>query len=118
MSISCTTAYGPQESADMKKKALFWNYLCEEATRANNEGKGFVLQGDLNCWLGSKIIPGDVREQNRNGKLFETFLKNNNLTGVNSLPLCKGVTTREKIKNGIISRSVPTCSSKCDRNEN
>ena len=34
MGISCTTAFGPQESADIKKKTEFWNYLTEEATRA------------------------------------------------------------------------------------
>lgn len=106
MTISCTTAYGPQKNADIKKKTAFWNYLSEEATRASNEGKGFVLQGDLNSWLGSKIIPGDVREQNRNGKLFETFLTTNNLTVVNALPLCKGVTTRSRTINGSMSKSV------------
>ena len=100
LAISCTTAYGPQENASIEKKTTFWNYLTEEAVRANKEGMGFVLQGDLNCWLGNKIIPGDLREQNKNGKLFENFLTTNGLTVVNSLPLCKGVTTRARMRNG------------------
>ena len=54
MTLSCTTAYGPQENADIKKKTAFWNYLSEEATRVSKEGKGFLLQGDLNSWLGQK----------------------------------------------------------------
>ena len=70
MSISCTSAYGPQENASAEKKKNFWEYLGEEAVRAKEEGKGFIVQGDLNAWLGPNIIPGDKRPQNKNGKLF------------------------------------------------
>ena len=106
LAISCTTAYGPQENACIEKKTKFWNFLTEEAVRANKEGMGFVLQGDLNCWLGKRIIPGDTREQNKNGKLFENFLTYNRLTVVNSLPLCQGVTTRARMRNGAMVESV------------
>ena len=105
MTISCTTAYGPQENADIEKKKLFWNYLGEEANKAKTEGYGFLLQGDLNAWLGFKIIPGDKREQNRNGKMFERFLKENKLTVVNSLPLCQGLETR-RLKKGVLVESI------------
>ena len=71
MQISCTTAYGPQEKDQLSKKEAFWQYLDEEAKRAEEEGKGFILQGDLNAWLGNKLLPGDPRAQNKNGKLFE-----------------------------------------------
>ena len=93
MSISCTTAYGPQENDLKEKKVFFWHFLEEQAKRANNLGKGFVLQGDLNAWLGNNIISKDPQKQNENGKLMEIFLTQNNLTVVNSLDLCKVVFT-------------------------
>ena len=56
MKISCTTAYGPQEKYIFSKKVAFWQYLDEEEKRSEQEGKGFILQGDLNSWLGTKYI--------------------------------------------------------------
>ena len=51
MQISCTTAYGPQEKDSKIKKDNFCQYLDEEAKRADEEGKGFILQGDLNSYV-------------------------------------------------------------------
>ena len=48
MSISCTSAYGPQENASFDKKRDFWQYLGDEAVRADEKGKGFIVQGDPN----------------------------------------------------------------------
>ena len=59
--ISCTTAYRPQEKDPKDKKDAFWQFLDEEALRAENEGNGYILQGDLNAWLGEKLIPKDPR---------------------------------------------------------
>ena len=98
--ISCTTAYGPQNEDTDDKKNNFWQYLDEEAKKADIEGEGFLLQGDLNSWLGSDIIPNDPRTQNNNGKRFHNFLKSNNLTVVNALYLCKGVITRIRSREG------------------
>ena len=64
--------------------------------RSDNEGKGFILQGDLNAWLGKKIIKNDPRDQNKNGKLMEDFVERNELTVVNSLSICKGLITRSR----------------------
>ena len=106
MTISYNTAYGPQENASIEGKNKFWEYLTEQAVEANKEGKGFILQGDLNAWLGPNIIPGDQREQNKNGKLFEAFLNTNKLTVVHSLSLCKGLVTRERNRNGMKIQSI------------
>ena len=101
MQIVCSTAYGPQENDSKEKKSKFWKYCEEDVKRAKSEGKGYILQGDLNSWLSQKIIPNDPRPQNMNGKLMEDFLIQNNLTVVNGLKLCKGVFTRiRKGKNG------------------
>ena len=89
----------------ISKKIEFWSFLEEEAVRARGEGKGFLLQGDLNCWLGPEILPGDIRKQNNNGRLFAQFVEKNNLTIVNSLPLCKGLITRSRIQQGQLIQS-------------
>ena len=96
MQITCVTAYGPQEKEASEKKDMFWQYLEEDAIRANNEGKGFILQGDLNAWLGNKYIAKDPRKQNDNGRHMEDFIVRNHLTVVNGLSVCKGLFTRKR----------------------
>ena len=96
MAITITSAYGPQENAKNETKALIWNYLHDEAKKAKSYGKGCVIQGDLNAWLGPNMLPHDLHEQNRNGALFEKFLKENQLTCVNTLPLTEGLVTRKR----------------------
>ena len=66
MAITITSAYGPQESTNCETKDAFWKYLHEEAHKAKSYGKGYILQGDLNAWLGPTILPGDIHKQNRN----------------------------------------------------
>ena len=105
MVISITSAYGPQESAHIVKKEAFWNYLNVEAQRAKSYGKGFMVQGDLNAMLGPILLPGDLHAQNRNGKYLRTFLKENSLICVNSLPLTEGLITRQRKLLGDIKAS-------------
>ena len=62
MAISVTSAYGPQESANIERKLAFWEYLSQEAQKAKPYGKGYILQGDLNAWLGHKYLPGDLHQ--------------------------------------------------------
>ena len=74
---------------------------------AATDGAGFVLHCDGNLWAGNQVIPGDPRPQNKNGKLFEEFLKrNSNLTVVNGLPQCQGLITRCRIKDGEMEKSI------------
>ena len=81
--------------------------MDEEAKLADREGKGFLLQGDLNSWLGSDIIANDPRPQNNNGKRFSTFLQYNNLTLVNASKSCKGLITRSRTtKEGKVQKSI------------
>ena len=107
MKIRCCVAYGPQEYDNIIKKESFWNYMNQEVHFAKLDGAGFILQFDGNLWAGKKIIPNDPNRQNRNGKFFEQFLKQNNLSVVNSLNLCEGLITRcRKLKNGQVQQSV------------
>ena len=105
--IRCCVAYGCQESDIEDRKNAFWEYLEEEVTLAEESEAGFVLHMDGNLWAGDDIVPGDPRKQNRNGKRFQNFLNNHsNLTVVNSLPLCEGLITRSRNKDGKLENSV------------
>ena len=105
--IRCCVAYGCQESDTEDRKDAFWQYLEEEVSNAEESDAGFVLHMDGNLWAGDDIIPGDPRKQNRNGKKFQNFLEHHpNLTVVNSLPLCKGLITRSRNKDGKYENSV------------
>ena len=115
MAIFVTSAYGPLETAIIARKKAFWKYLTERAQEAKACGKGFIIQGDLNSWLGSKIIPGDNHDQNRNGKLFQAFLEQNKLTCVNSLSLTKGLITRSRKYLGEIKESTIDFYVVCER---
>ena len=107
MKIRCCVAYGCQENAPISKKEKFWQYLNEDVAIAHNTDSGFILQFDGNLWAGPKLIPGDPRPQNRNGKMFENFLNENpHLTVVNSLSLCEGLITRKRHREGRLETSV------------
>ena len=82
-------------------------YIEEKVTAAWDSDSGFILHFDGNLWAGPNLVPGDPRPQNQNGKLFMDFLSRHpNLTVVNSLPICEGLITRSRIKEGIPERSV------------
>ena len=115
MAISVTSAYGPQINDLAPKKRLFWKYLTDQRHKADVSGKGFVVQGDLNCWLGPENLPGDVHHQNSNGKLFQSFLEENKLTCVNSLPMTKGLITRSRKYLGEIKESTIDFYVVCER---
>ena len=105
--VRCCLAYGPQENSSIEKKEAFWNYLDEEVLEAEKDGAGLIFHFDGNLWAGSNIIPGDPKQQNKNGKLFENFLKrNSNLSVVNGLQICEGLITRSRLKGSKLEESV------------
>ena len=107
LKIRCCVAYGVQENHSISRKELFWSYLQEDVNEARKVNNAFILHFDGNLWAGSKIIPGDPRPQNRNGKMFENFLSSNpHLTVVNSLKICEGLLTRVRMRKGKMEGSV------------
>ena len=116
LKIRCCVAYGCQESDKEDRKNAFWDYMDEEVSLAEQSEAGFVLHMDGNLWAGQNIIPGDPKSQNRNGKKFQNFLEQHpNLTVVNSLPLCTGLITRSRNKDGKSEVSVLDFFVVCDR---
>ena len=96
-----------QENDVTEKKDAFRAYLEEDVVRTDASGSGLVKHFDGNLWAGENIVPGDPRKQNRNGKLFEDFLlRNPQLTVVDSLPLCKGLITRRRLREGKLEESI------------
>ena len=98
MIISCTSAYGPQKKHSIETKKAFWTYNDEEVDKAWKDGKGYVLQGDLNARLGPEKLPNDPNPSNENGRLFSDFLNRHpQLSVVNSLAICEGLITRRRV---------------------
>ena len=107
MKIRCCASYGCQENELIERKEKFWNYLDEEVFFAEQSGAGFVLHFDGNLWAGKELVPGDPRQQNRNGKMFEEFLdRHPHLSIVNALPECEGLITRRRLRDGQWEESV------------
>ena len=114
--IRCCVAYGCQETEAIDRKEAFWTYVDEEIYFASQSASGFVMHFDGNLWAGSHIVPGDPRPQNRNGRLFQSFLERHpHLTVVNSLPLCEGLITRIRTREGRVEKSVLDFFVVCDR---
>lgn len=61
---------------------------------------------DANAKIGKSQIKGDPHESTANGKLLCELAKRQNLVIANSLDLCRGVITRERITKDRIERSV------------
>ena len=106
--IRIVVAYGPQENDLKEKKEEFWNFLEEEATKAELIGCGFMVQMDGNVHGGPKLIKGDPNVQNMNGNFFESFLKRNqHLTVANNLNICEGAITRiRNLKNSKTEKAI------------
>ena len=67
-------------------------------TDAESEEHGVILQMDGNLHAGEGLIKDDPNPQNTNGKLFVEFLQQNaSLTVVNSLSICEGLITRQRV---------------------
>ena len=93
--VNIVVAYGPQETALKEKKERFWNFLEEEANKAELLDHGLLIQMDGNLHSGPELIRDDPNPQNRNGKLFMEFLERNSyLTVANQLDVCQGMITR------------------------
>ena len=116
LSVRVTNGYGPQGCESSEKKDKFWQYLQDEVNLCNTQGSGCILMLDSNSWLGCKMIKYDPHVQNQNGKLFETFLKNNsNMQLLNIEDFCEGQITRSRMVNGKNEQSIIDFILVCDK---
>ena len=107
---------GHKSMTILKKKVAFWDYLNKEVQNAAKDGAGLIIQMDGNLWAGDRIIKGDLKVQNQNGKIFEQFLmKNPNLSVINALPICEGKFTRVKTTKTGTSKSILDFFLVCDK---
>ena len=86
--------YGPQEKAPEDMRKSFFMQLDLEIKKSKLAGAFICIEMDSNAKLGSRMIPGDPKEQSENGKLLEKVVFENSLIVVNGTDLCKGVITR------------------------
>ena len=86
--------YGPQEDESDEIREGFFNRIDQEVKSSKLSGSMTCIELDANAKLGSAIIPGDPKEQSKNGKLLEKVVDENELVVVNAKDLCKGVITR------------------------
>ena len=100
--------YGPQLYSSPERKDQFWEYLDREVEEASREQKYLVIQMDSNSWLGDNIIPGDPNKTpNINGKMFRSFLQRHKYIHiVNSMSICAGVITRQRVTQILNEKSV------------
>ena len=85
--------YGPQEGPE-EINSPFFDKLDFEIKSAQLAGTLICIELDANSKLGSKHVPGDPKEQTKNGKLLEKVIEDNDLIVVNGTDLCEGVITR------------------------
>ena len=107
LSVRVTNGYGPQEYDSSDKKDKFWQYLQDEVNISSTQGVGCIFTLDANSWLGHHVLKSDQHVQNRNGKIFGSFLKNNeNINILNSQDFCEGNVTRSRLVNGKNENSI------------
>ena len=92
--VRLINAYGPQEDEKDEIRESFYNRIDQEVKSSKISGAMVCIEMDANAKLGSQYIPGDPREQSKNGKLLEHLLLENDLIVVNAKEICKGVITR------------------------
>ena len=77
---------------------------------------GLIIQMDGNLWAGPNLVPGDPNPENNNGKMFKAFLsKFPHLTVINSMDVCEGIITRQRITKTKNEQSVLDFFIMCDK---
>ena len=105
--VRIIAAYGPQENSQKEKKDLFWDFIEEEATKAELEEHGLIIQMDENLHAGPDLVKNDPNIQNKNGKLFMEFLTRNPYLVIgNNLDLCNGIITRQRLLENKTERAI------------
>ena len=112
----CTVYAGCQYSDNRyeTENISLYQVLQEEVSLLETQGYRVIILGDLNGHIGSEKgigIPGNKPSINKNGRLIINFVhetgmkiinQENQVEGVNSVQLCKGLWTRQRAGNSTI----------------
>ena len=79
---------------------------AEEVVNAKENGCLTILQLDANAKIGKENLKNDPNNETANGRILLDVVERQNLTIVNTLDLCKGLTTRERKTNVRVEKSV------------
>ena len=90
-------AYGPQEDDNIDDILNFWQELEGEVIKATEENCLILIELDANAKLGNGVLKGDPHKISNNGKVLLDIIERQNLIITNSLDICKGTITRERI---------------------
>ena len=105
--IRVIVGYGVQENASKEKKDKFWDFIEKEVNDAEALGQGILLQMDGNLHAGEELIKNDPNPQKVNGKMLMQFLqRNTSLTVMNSMNICEGLITRQRVLKSRTERAV------------
>ena len=99
-------AYGPQEDDDLQDIINFWQEFEGEIIRATDENCLVLIELDANAKLGNRVIKDDPHKMSNNGKVLLDIIERQNLIVTNSLDICKGKITRERIFENKIEQSI------------
>ena len=95
--VKIINAYGPQEDDGKKEVFKFWQEIEQEIVSSREENCLLILQLDANAKIGKESIKGDPNDRSFNGRILIDVAQRQNLTIVNTLDLCKGIITRERV---------------------
>ena len=99
-------AYGPQEDDDFEDILNFWQEFEGEIIRPTEAKCLVMIELDANAKLGNRVIKDDPHKISNNGKVLLDIIERQNLIVTNSLDICKGKITRERIFENKIERSI------------
>ena len=95
--IRIINGYGPQEDDDIEKVINFWQEFEVEVIKAKDENCFVIIQMDANAKVGNSIIKDDPHTRSSNGKIMMDVVERQHLVIANSLDICKGTITRQRI---------------------
>ena len=95
--IRIINGYGPQEDENNEKIYDFWQKVENEIIAAKENECLVMVQMDANAKIGKEKIAGDPNEETKNGRIMMEMAYRQEMTIANTVDVCKGTITRERV---------------------